>query len=131
MGQFRALGEAMGRPDFKSFVNGRGVEIAFDKEQIKEIILIVVFAPIWTEDSKEPPSIRFDVTCYPEMGIPIHLFTLRQFSLLLLLLDTLPDFLLYLSAREMLHGENLIANVSIKSRYLLPMKSLKYLDAMA
>jgi len=105
--QFRALTEALNSPQFKSFRNARGVEIAFEKNQVTEVILVVVFVPIWSEKSK-PVQIRFDTTCYPEGPIPIHLFTLRQFSLLLLLLDTLPDFIFYLTARWMLHGEKLI-----------------------
>lgn len=105
--QFRALTEALNSPDLKSFRNARGVEIAFEKNKITEIILVVVFVPIWPEKSK-PAQIRFDTTCYPDGPIPIHLFTLRQFSLLMLLLDTLPDFIFYLTARWMLHGEKLI-----------------------
>jgi len=107
MHQFRALTEALNSPQFKSFRNARGVEIAFEKNKVTEVILVVVFAPIWPEKGK-PAQIRFDTTCYPDGPIPIHLFTLRQFSLLLLLLDTLPDFILYLTARWMLHGEKLI-----------------------
>jgi hypothetical protein len=106
--QFHALGEAMGRPNFKSFANGRGIEVEFDRNQITDIILIVIFAPVWKEGSDTPARIRFDATCYAEGKIPIHLFTLEQFALLLKLLDTLPDFLLYLMARSTLHDERLI-----------------------
>ena len=106
--QFRALFEAMRNPTFNSVVNGRGVEVAFDKCNVTDIILIVIFAPVNKGGSKKPSRIRFDVTCYPEGKIPIHLFTLEQFSLLLTLLDTLPDFVLYLLARWTLHEQKLI-----------------------
>lgn len=106
--QFRALAEAMRSPDFKSFVNGRGIQIDFDRSQITHIILIVVFAPVWNEGANNPARVRFDVTCYAEEEIPIHLFTLEQFCLLLTLMDTLPDFLLYLMARWTFHEEKLI-----------------------
>jgi hypothetical protein len=105
--QFRALSEAMNRPDFK-FLNGRGVEIAFDKTKIKEVVLIVVIAPIWRNDSAKSGKIRFDRTCYSEGEIPIHLFSLEQFSLLLMLLDTISDFFFYLDLRFLLHRENLL-----------------------
>jgi hypothetical protein len=106
--QFRGLVEAMLNPDFKSFVNGRGIEIDFDQSQITEIVLIVIFAPVAKEGANNPATIRFDVTCYPEGEIPLHLFTLAQFSMLAKLMDTLPDFLLYLMARSAFHKEKLI-----------------------
>ena len=109
--QFRALAEALNNPQFSSFCNGRGVEIAFDRKNITEIICIVVFVPIWRTGG-ESGQVRFDTTCFPNQGIPIHLFTLNQFSLLLELLNTLPDFILYLTARWMLHGEALIPSDS-------------------
>lgn len=106
--QFRALGEALRSTGFKSFVNGRGVEIPFDKEEIRNVVLVIVFAPVWKKDPEDHVRIQFDASCYADGPIPIHLFTLEQFSLLLTLLDTLPDFLLYLDARWALHREKLI-----------------------
>jgi hypothetical protein len=104
--QFHALTEAMNEPDF-TFVNGRGVSVAFEKEKINSMVLIVVFAPIWRNQT-EPATMRFRQTCYAEETIPLHIFTLDQFSLLVTLLDTLPDFFLYLDARWMFHREKLI-----------------------
>ena len=43
-----------------------------------------------------------------EAELPVHLFTLGQFSLLLTLADTLPDFLFYLDVRWALRREKLI-----------------------
>jgi len=106
--QFRALGEALNNPNFTAFVNGRGVKIPFEKKKITDFILIVVFVPISKSELETPARIRFNRTCYADAEIPIHLFTLEQFSLLLTLLDTLPDFLLYLTARWTLHREKLI-----------------------
>jgi hypothetical protein len=106
--QFKALTEALNSPTFASFVNGRGIEIAFDKKAVKEVILIVIFVPIWEGEAGESGRIRFDHTCYPDDAIPIHLFSLEQFSLLLTILNTLPDFLFYLTARWALHGEKVI-----------------------
>ena len=107
--QFRALAEAVNSPGFTSFVNGRGVEIPFDKNSIKEYVFIVVFVPIPDETQEQSIRIRFDSTCYPHANIAVHLFSLEQFSLLLTLLNTLPDFLFYLTIRWHLHHQRLIA----------------------
>jgi len=107
--QFRALFEALANSEFKSFVNGRGVEIPFNKNEIKEFAFIIIFAPVWGEAVSQPPRIRFDRTCYTGAPIAVHLFTLEQFSMLLTVLDTLPDFLLFLEARWILHQERLIS----------------------
>lgn len=108
MHQFRALMEAWGNKDFNSFVNGRGMEMPFDKGKIKEVILIVVFALFPKGEVPSQSNYRFSATCYSECSIATHLFTLDQFSLLLKLLDTLPDFLLFLRVRHLLHHEKLI-----------------------
>jgi hypothetical protein len=106
--QFRALTEAWNNPAFNSFVNGRGVEVPFDRSCIKNIVWVVVLAPIWDDDNISAPRLRFNNTCYPDGPIAVHLFTLEQFSLLLTMLNTLPDFLVFLDARWLLHGEKLI-----------------------
>jgi len=106
--QFRALGEAWHDPDFNSFTNGRGVKVAFHKGQIKDVIFIVVFVPVWKDKPDSPPRVQFNLTCYPDGPIAIHVFSLDQFSLLLIMLNTLPDFLLYLDGRWVLHGEKLV-----------------------
>lgn len=106
--QFRALGEALHTPNFTSLLNGHGTEIEFDKKKITNFIFIVVFVPVLEDAEKESAQIRFDPACYAEGKIPIHLFSLDQFTALLTLLDTLPDFLFYLEARWSLHGEKVI-----------------------
>ena len=107
--QFRAFSEALNNPKFNSFVNGRGVEVSFEKSRIKEFIFIVIFVPVWELGGEEKPArIQFDTTCYPDGAIPVHLFSLEQFTMLLTMLDTLPDFLLYLTMRWTLHGERII-----------------------
>jgi hypothetical protein len=106
--QFRALGEALNNQSFKSFVNGHGTEVPFDKDKIKKLVLIVVFVPIWEAGADEPGQIRFDPACYSDGPIPVHLFSLHQFTALLTMLDTLPDFLSYLNARWGLHNEGVI-----------------------
>ena len=106
--QFRALGEALHTPNFTSLLNGHGTEIEFEKKKITNFIFIVVFVPVWQDAEKESAQIRFDPACYAEGKIPIHLFSLDQFTALLTLLDTLPDFLFYLEARWSLHGEKVI-----------------------
>jgi hypothetical protein len=99
--QFRALSEALKTQTFRSFINGRGVEVAFSREQVKELMLIVVFVPVWDEDTQQPKQFRFTPSCESHNRIPTHLFSLEQFSLLLRLLDTLPDFLFYLASRRL------------------------------
>lgn len=106
--QFRAFGEALNRPSFTSFKNGRGITIEFDKKGITDVVLVIIFAPICKGAPEKEATLTFSETCRPEAAIPLHLFTLKQFSLLLTLLDTLPDFLLYLDGRWMLHRDKLI-----------------------
>ena len=84
------------------------MKFEFNSSQISDVILIVVFAPVTKEDSDYPARFRLDSSSYAEGEIPIHHFTLEQFSLLLRLMDTLPDFLLYLMARWSFHQEKLI-----------------------
>jgi hypothetical protein len=108
--QFRGLAEALKNEEFTSFINGRGIKIQFNKDQIKNVVLIVVFAPVCADNKAEPVRVLFDETCCPDSPISIHLFTLEQFSLLLTLLDTLPDFLTYLDVRWLLHEEKLISS---------------------
>ena len=106
--QFRAIAEAMNNPNFKSFRNGRGVTARFDKQKITEFVFIVVFAPIWKTASERLLSLKFSETCLPDGDIALHLFTLDQFSVILTLLDTTPDFLLYLNTRWMLYRHKLL-----------------------
>jgi len=106
--QFHALAEALNNPHFKAFRNSRGSTITFDKSQITEISLIVIFAPIHKEDPEKDVRIKFKGAQPTNEHIPLHLFTLQEFWILSKLMDTLPDFLVYLDARWLLHREKLI-----------------------
>lgn len=105
--QFRALAEALNSPAFTSFENVRGVTVKFDKKKLTDIVLVIVFEATSTDDPERP--VKIDAPFLQDGDIPVHLFNLNEFSLLLTLADTLPDFLLYLEARSALHREKLIA----------------------
>jgi hypothetical protein len=104
--QFRALVEALNSPEFTSFENGRGIRVKFDKQKITNLVLVIVFEPV----SKDHPGrpVVIEAPFLQKAELPVHLFTLSQFSLLLTLADTLPDFLFYLDARWALRWEELV-----------------------
>jgi hypothetical protein len=104
--QFRALAQALNSPAFTSFENGRGISVNFDKKKISNIVLVIVFEPL-SKDEPELP-VKMMAPFLQEGDLPVHLFTLMEFSLLLTLADTLPDFLFYLDARWVLRREKLI-----------------------
>ena len=104
--QFRALVEALNNPEFNSFENGRGIRVKFDKQKITNLVLVIVFEPV-SKDHPERPVV-LEAPFLQEADLPVHLFTLGQFSLLLTLADTLPDFLFYLDARWALRWEKLV-----------------------
>ena len=62
--QFHALAEAFNNPSFKSFKNGRGIEMNFDCKRIKNLALVVVFAPIWKGSGEKPPRLRLTGSSY-------------------------------------------------------------------
>lgn len=107
--QFKALREAIENPEFKSLVNGHGVEVEFQRENICELVLVVVFVPLAKVTLEMQLDFGFVDSCYTDAAIPLHFFTLHQFSTLLTMLDTLPDFLRYLDARWLLRREKLIS----------------------
>lgn len=109
--QFRSILEALNRPDFTSFVNGRGFTIEFDKKEIKEVVLILVSAAIAENEAEEPVNVRWLQTCLclEDSPIPIHLFNLDQFWVLMTLADTISDFLLLLGCRWLFHSKRLIS----------------------
>jgi hypothetical protein len=80
--------------------------VSFDKKKITDIVLVIVFEPL-SKDHPERP-VKIEAPFLQEGELPVHLFTLREFSLLLTLADTLPDFLFYLDARWALRREKLI-----------------------
>lgn len=106
--QFRALAEALNNPQFKTFRNSRGSAINFDKNQITEISLIVIFAPIHKDNPEKSVRIKFKGAHPSNEHMPVHLFTLEEFWILTKLMDTLPDFLVYLDARLLLHSNKII-----------------------
>jgi hypothetical protein len=106
--QFRSFSEAWNNPMFKSFQNGRGIAMALDKQQITNTVLIVVFAPVWKGIPDDSTRLKIADGCIANANIPLHIFTLEDFSLLLTMLDTLPDFLIYLDARWLLHRKELV-----------------------
>lgn len=111
--QFHALAEALKTPGFTSFKNGRGMRTDFDYKRIKNLVFMVVFAPIWKGSTKKPPRLRIIGDSHLKDDLlPVHLFTVNEFELLLKMLDTLPDFLAYLDARWFLHKERLIPSDS-------------------
>ncbi|GAA5121691.1 hypothetical protein JIN84_01060 [Luteolibacter yonseiensis] len=107
--QFRALAEALQRPDFNILVNSRGVKIEFKRESIKDIILLLIMDP-FCEDGDLGQLFRPSRTCMVEEGaeIPLHIFSLHQFHVLASLADTLPDFLQFLEVSWALHSLKLL-----------------------
>jgi hypothetical protein len=100
------LVDALNNPEFNSFENGRGIRVKFDKQKITNLVLVIVFEPV-SKDHPERPVV-LEAPFLQEADLPVHLFTLGQFSLLLTLADTLPDFLFYLDARWALRWEKLV-----------------------
>jgi len=106
--QFRAMLEAAHDPGFFTFRNARGHELQFDKTGIKNMVALVIYGLVAPDGQFSTTNLRFTQSCFPEDGIPIHLFSMREFRLLTTLADTFPDFLLYLDVRAQLHLQNLI-----------------------
>ena len=132
--QFRSFAEAINRPDFTSFINGRGVAIEFERKAIQNIVLILVAAPVWDGDSENPASIRWGKTCLCERDspMPIHLFNLDQFWILTTLADTIADFLLLLECRWALHASSLIPTDTdpVDEWFLVTFEQQKILEAL-
>jgi len=104
--QFRALAEALNSQAFTSFENGRGINVNFDKKRITDIVLLIVFESRSKDCPKRP--VKIEAPFLQECELPVHLFTLIEFSHMLTLADTLPDFLFYLDVRWALRQERLI-----------------------
>ncbi|KAB2919876.1 MAG: hypothetical protein F9K30_16850 [Dechloromonas sp.] len=108
MQQFRAMVEAADDPGFFTFINARGHPLRFGKSDIKNAVAITVYGLVAPDGQFSHTNLRFTQSCFPEDGIPVHLFTMQELRLLTKLADTLPDFLNYLGVRAMLHLQGLV-----------------------
>jgi|CXWL01.1.fsa_nt_gi hypothetical protein len=107
--QLRAMLEAARDPTFHTFVNARGCELKVAKTEIQKIVAIVVYGLVAPDGQLSTTALRFNQSCFPDDGIPIHLFSMSEFRFLTSVLDTFPDFLLFLDVRNLLHQQNLIS----------------------
>lgn len=108
MRQFRAMAEAANDPNFFTFTNARGHELKVDKANISRAVALIVYGLVTPEGQLCSTRLQFSPSCFAESEIPIHLFSMDEFSLLSLLADTFPDFLLFLDTRAVLHESGLI-----------------------
>lgn len=108
MMQFRAMLEATNDPSFFTFTNVRGHELKVAKTDISKVVALVVYGLVTPDGQFSETKLRFIPSCFPEDGIPVHLFSMEEFRLLTILADTFPDFLAYLDIRAFLHEKNLI-----------------------
>ena len=106
--QFHALLELWNQDDSATFTNGRGLDLAISKKDIKHVILMVVFAPVTAAGELAPFKFRVAENCHADDAIPLHLFSLSEFTTLSTVLNTFPDFLHYLNVRAYLHQARLV-----------------------
>lgn len=110
--QFKSISEAWTIEGFTHQLNGRGVELVWDKKEIKKFYLIVVYALV------DHNGDLYNLHVMPldwfksHQSVSLHIFTLQQFEILLKLLDTLPDFLIYLEFKNFLLENKLIKNTT-------------------
>lgn len=100
--QLKTLDRALSAKQLTSVTNLRGVEIPLDKLNRPTLIGVVIL-DVRNEDAipeDERPSIEYGLSRIRD--IPAHIFLRSTFSELATELDTLPDFLDYLSCRQSL-----------------------------
>jgi len=106
--QFRALAEALNSSGFEMLPNARGIDVRLERRNLSKVILVVIFVPVVAGAQSNPIRFKFTRSCYPEGDIPVHLFTVEEFQVLLTLLDTMSDLVLHLETRWLLLREKLI-----------------------
>lgn len=99
--QFKTTKKAFDNDQIKDLISVRGLSLPFNKSRITNIIGIAVIDIIEpAKESKDKTGVFCPVSY--DIGIPIHIFMRDEFEILLNVVDTLPDFIDYISIREFL-----------------------------
>jgi len=110
LGQFNTTKNVLNRGLIRSLTTVKGYPISFDSSKIKKIIGIVIINLKGEEefDKNERTVIVNGFINMYEM--PIHIFKFDEFDIISTEVDTMPDFLNYLNAREKLVVNNQLLN---------------------
>jgi hypothetical protein len=106
--QLKTIKRAINADHIEKLKNAAGIELPFDPKAVEKIIGVVVLD--LPDQRNEPQDKQIAVyNDYEERyGIPAHVFRSDELEILTQEIDTLPDFLKYLEAREALFSKGKI-----------------------
>ncbi|MBX9586817.1 MAG: SEC-C domain-containing protein [Gammaproteobacteria bacterium] len=109
--QFKAIKEAIEHKLIIDVENSRGIKIPFQSDKFTKIIGLVVLD---LNEEKFPDNERTAIYggFTSKYQIAIHIFLREELELIASEIDTLPDFIKYLKAREFLYNHDLISNLT-------------------
>jgi hypothetical protein len=106
--QLKTIRRAIDAGQLKELVNARGVRLTLEPSTVKRITGVVVLDLIGEEHFPEDERTAIHGGYSFDHAMPIHIFTIDVFETLALELDTIPDFLAYLEAREALLSRGIL-----------------------
>lgn len=121
--QLNTVKRAIAANQIKSLKNARGIEIPFAAITAGSTIGVVILDLIGEEKLPEAERTALYGGYTYEHDMPIHIFRLSDYREIVSEIDTLPDFIDYLSARRQLYEKNMLGPLTEELDFLAVYKT--------
>lgn len=123
IGQLNTIKTAVDNGLLKSVTNGAGIVLPFEGNRETKIVGVVILELFGEDRFGEEQRTAIYNGYTVSSGIPVHIFTRQVFETIASEVDTIPDFISYLSARQRFYEKEILVPGTHELDYLVLFKT--------